>query len=97
MANAFIEFGEVMASGSPVYGRVPRVSENIATSTTTQSTTITANGGEYATVIAGDADIYVAIGTTPTAVAGQGRMVRAGMIRDFGPLKDEDKVAVIDR
>lgn len=94
---AHIEFGEVMPAGVPVYPRIPRAAEKITTTSTTQSTN-TANGGEFATVTAIGADIYVLIGSNPTALAsGVGMaIVPAGGTRNFGPLKDLDKVAAID-
>lgn len=94
---AHIEFGEVMPGSVPVYTRTPRSAESITTTTST-ATTAEAVGGDYASVMAVGADIMVAIGSSPTAVAGGAgmRRVAAGSIRDFGPLKDGDKVAAID-
>ena len=95
---AYIEFGEVMASGAPVYSRLPRVSEEITTTASAQ-TTATANSGEFATVTANGSALMVLIGSNPTALAAGGthhRYLPDGATRDFGPLKDGDKVAAID-
>ena len=94
---AHVEFGEVMGAGAPVYQRIPRTAEKLTT-TSSAATTATAIGGEYATVTAIGADVYVLIGSNPTALAsGAGmRFITAGATRDFGPLQEGDKVAAID-
>lgn len=94
---AHVEFGEVMMAGAPVYPRLPRKAEIVASASSTQ-TSFTANGGEFATVTAIAADVNVAIGSNPTALAAGTNQARipVGVTRDFGPLKDGDKVAVID-
>lgn len=94
---AHVEFGEVMMAGAPVYPRLPRKAEIVSSASSTQ-TSFTANSGEYATVTAITADVNVAIGSNPTALAAGTNQARvaAGAARDFGPLKDGDLVAVID-
>jgi len=94
---AHVEFGEAMMAGVPVYSRTPRRAE-ILTTTASAQTSFTANSGEFATVVAIGADVNVAIGSNPTALAAGTNQFRvpAGSVRDFGPLKDQDKVACID-
>lgn len=96
---AYIEFGEAMVMGAPIYARVPRISQELATTTSSAQTTITANSGEIATITAINGPLMVLVGSNPTALAaggGQHRYVPAGMRIDVGPLKDLDKIAVID-
>lgn len=94
---AHVEIGEVMMAGAPVYPRIPRKAE-ILTTTSSAQTSFTANSGEFATVVAITADVNIAIGPNPTALAAgtNQQRVPAGGVRDFGPLKDGDIIAVID-
>lgn len=94
---AHVELGEVMMAGAPAYSRMPRRAEILTTGTSTQ-TSFSANSGEFATVTAITADVNVAIGPNPTALAAGTNQFRvaAGATRDFGPLKDEDKIACIN-
>lgn len=98
MANIQIRFGEAMSGTAPVYSRLPRKSEKVTSSGTSAQSTNTANGGEIVTVTAIDGSIYALIGSNPTALASGAGMeaIPSGSSKDFGPLKDGDKVAVID-
>lgn len=98
MANIHVRFGEIAPGSQPVYQRTPRKSETVTSSASSAQSTNTANSGEYATVTAIDGSVYVLIGDNPTALASGAGMdaVPSGGTKDFGPLKDGDKVAVID-
>lgn len=98
MASIHVRFGEVMGAGAPVYASKPRKSETVTSSASSAQTTNTANSGDYATISAIDGSVYVTTGSNPTALAtGAGMdVVISGTVKDFGPLKDGDKVAVID-
>lgn len=98
MADIHISFGEVMGSGAPAYARLPRKSETVTSSASSAASVNTANGGEYVTITAIDGPVFTTIGASPTALASGAGMevVVSGAWRTFGPLKDGDKVAVID-
>lgn len=95
MATVNIRFGAVMGAGAPVYA-LPRSSASITSSGTSQATTIAAAGGDYAAIVSAGGPVWVAIGQAPTAAAGTTFLVPDGGALDVGPLKDGDKVAVID-
>lgn len=96
MANIHIRFGEIMPGDAPVYQRVPRSSEVITSSGSNQTTTMTATGGDYATITAIDGAVYVDIAASPNASTNKREAVPSGGTKDFGPLKEGDKVAVVD-
>ena len=96
---AYVEFGEAMVMGAPIYARLPRVSQELTDTSSSVATTITANSGEIATVTAVGTDLMVMIGPNPEASAeggGQHVFLPAGTTRNFGPMKDLDKIAAID-
>lgn len=94
---AHVEIGTVMGGGAPVYAPTVFHAETLVTTSSAQ-TTVGARSGDYATVTAVGAAVMVAIGSNPTAVANGAMMrrVEAGAVRDFGPLKDGDRIAAID-
>lgn len=98
MSSIHVRVGEIAPQSIPVYGRVPRQSEQIASGATSAQSTITARQGEYITVTAIGSDVSVLVGSNPTAIAsGQGcEVIMTGQTKDFGPAKEGDKVAVID-
>lgn len=98
MSTIHVRFGEAMGAGAPVYAPLPRASESVTSSATSAATTIEAQGGDFASVSAVDGSVYMTIGSSPTALASGANMhvVLSGQTKDFGPLKDGDKVAVID-
>ena len=98
MGTVHITFGGAMGAGAPVYPSKPRKSEAVTSSGTSASTTNAANGGEYARILSFDANVYVTVGASPTALASGAGMLActSGGVLDIGPLKDGDKVAVID-
>ena len=96
MATAHIAFGGAMSAGAPVYPTKPRAAETITTSGSSQSTTITADQGEYCHVTAPGGAIFIAIDTSPTAASGSGWLVTDGMTMNLGAMKTGQKVAVID-
>lgn len=98
MGTIHVAFGGAMGAGAPVYPPAPRKSEAVTSSASSASTTNTANGGEYARIVSVDANVYLAVGSSPTALAsGAGMHVcLSGNTLDLGPLKDGDKVAVIN-
>lgn len=95
MATVSIEFGAVLGAGAPVYAPVPRATQTITSSGTSQQSN-EAQGGDFVTVVTTGGAIWVAIGQNPTAAAGTQRLLPDGAGRDFGPLKEGDKVAIID-
>ena len=91
---ARIELSPLMAASAPAYSPAVRVAENITPGGSSQASAITAEANEYATIIATDA-VYVAFGPAPVASSANGRLVQAETIRDFGPLRAGDKIAVV--
>ena len=90
-------FCTVMGAGAPVYAPAERAAETIATSASSQALTTQARGGEYVTLSATGGSVHIKIGQgTPTAVASAGYHIMDGTSKDFGPLQDGDRVAVID-
>lgn len=85
-----------MGAGAPVYSPKANAVETITTSGSSQATTIEAKGGDFATLTVTGGAVFVAIGDTPTAASGSGDLLPDGGSRDFGPLKDGEKIAVID-
>ena len=96
MATVHIALGETMTGGGPQFPRKARATQAITSSGTSQTSTITANGGDYAHVTASGGAVFVMIDASPTAASGTGRMVTNGQTWTGGPLKDGDKVAIID-
>lgn len=98
MASIHIRFGEGMTQGAPIYSAKPRASETVTSSATSAQSTITAVSGDIATITAIDGPVYVVVGANPTALnTGAGMdVVLSGQTKDFGPMKDMEKVAVID-
>ena len=90
-----IELSPLMAASAPAYSPAVRVAQNITPGGSSQASAIEAQSNEYATVIAKDQDVYVAFGPAPVASAANGRLVQAETIRDFGPLRPGDKIAVV--
>ena len=98
MASIHIRFGEITPGSDPVFQRVPRKSETVTSSGTSAQSTNTANSGEYVCITALDGSVYSLVGENPTALASGAGMeaIPSGGFKVFGPLKDLDKVAVID-
>ena len=93
MGVAAISLGAVMGGGAPVYA-MPRVSQEVNTTTTTQNATVTVENGDYLRVLAVSANIAVAI--NKTAATSPRMVVAAGTYADIGPLKAGDTIALID-
>jgi len=97
MAKVYVSFGRVMGGGAPVYSPTPSSSSAvITTSGASQQASIVAGDGDYATVYATGGAIRIAFGPSPIAVANSGRVVGDGQSIDLGPLKNGDKIAIID-
>lgn len=98
MATIHVRFGSIMPTGAPVYPRAPRKSETVTSSGTSAMSANSAVGGEFITVTAIDGAVYALIGTNPTALATGAGMeaIPSGGTKDFGPVNDGDKIAVID-
>lgn len=96
MGTVNVTFGKAMGGGAPVYATKPRSAENVTTSTSSAQSTNTAEPGDFVSITALDANVYVSIGTNPTAVAGSGYCVLSGQTKDFGPCAMGDKVALIE-
>jgi hypothetical protein len=96
MADIRIRFGGVMGGGAPVYSPIPRQSAKITSSAGSTATTVTAEGNDYVTIKAIGGAVAFAVGQAPVAIATSGDVVMDGESVDLGPLKQGDKVAVID-
>ncbi len=96
MADIRIRFGAVMGGGAPVYAPVPKATQKITSSGSSQQSTYLADDGDYVSVFALDGSVTIAIGPNPTAVATSGDVVVSGTARDFGPLKVGDRIAIVD-
>lgn len=96
MATLAVTYGAAMGAGVPVYASIPRASEAITTSASSQATTATARSGDFASCTASGGAVWISIGQSPTAAAGTHYLIPDGATKDFGPLLEGDKVAVID-
>lgn len=98
MASIHIRFGEAVGMGAPVMSALPRKSEVVTSSASSATTTNTANQGDFVRISAIDGSVYFTVGSSPTALnTGVGMDVAlSGSYVDIGPLKDGEKVAVID-
>ena len=94
MATAHVTFGAAMGGGAPVYAPKPKQAEALTVSSTAAATDIAAESGDYASVVAVDADMYVVVGAGD-ASATNGYLIPAGQTRDFGPCKMGDTVSAI--
>lgn len=94
MATAHVTFGAAMGGGAPVYAPKPKQAEALTVGGTAASTDITAESGDYASVVAVDADIYVVVGSED-ASATNGYLIPVGQARDFGPCSAGDTVSAI--
>lgn len=95
MANINIVIAGAGKSGIPIYWGKPVTSETITSSGTSAQSTIQAtNNGQIARVC-GDGNVYVNVGTNPTAAIGSVWFLPSGqpidLLLDIG-----DKIAVID-
>ena len=90
MAIHHITFGQAMASGRPVLASNPRVAQ---TMTGDGTSTISAGDGEVCTIYT-DTAIYVHIAAVPSAGADKGYAIAAGGSREFGGMRNGDKVAI---
>lgn len=96
MATVQVNFGTAMGAGAPAFPPAVNAGQAITSSGTSQATTITARSGDYAHVTAVGGAIMVEISNNPTAASGVTWIVADGETKLFGPLKDGDKVAIID-
>lgn len=94
MATAHVTFGAAMGGGAPANAPRPKKAEALTVSGTAAATDITAEDGDFASVVAVDADMYVVVGAGD-ASATNGYFIPAGQIRDFGPCKMGDTVSAI--
>jgi hypothetical protein len=95
MSTVHITAGGAMGGGAPVYAPIPDFAQTITSSGTSQRSSAMP-GGKYVSVTSSGGAVFVAIGQNPTAVSGAGYMVADGATKDFGPIKEGDKVALID-
>jgi len=93
MGVAAISLGAVMGGGAPVYA-MPRVSQEVNTTATTQNATVTVESGDYLRVASLSGNIAVAI--NKTAATSPRLIVAASTYIDIGPLKAGDTIALID-
>ena len=94
MSSMHVAFGTAIGAGAPTYPRNVRSAEVVTTGASAASSTIEANGGDYAFVSAVDAGLYVRIGAD--AAAGLDHYVAPGTTKDIGPLKEGDTVSGIE-
>lgn len=87
-----------MGGGAPVYATRSQAAQKITSSGSTQTLTYTANGGEYLRVSSSGGSVAILVSDNPTAVSGGAgsHFVQDGQVIDLGPMKNGDKVAVID-
>ena len=95
MAVANIRFGGVMGGGAPVYQNNPRA-EVINSTATSQQSVNSANANDTATIVAISGAVWVNVGDNPVAAAGARFLVPDGGAVDIGPLRQGERVAVID-
>ena len=96
MATVHLTMGGAMGIGAPVYAAIPRAVQTITSSGTSQQSTISGADGDYASVTASGGAVFFLVGQNPTAASGRGYLVPDGGTKDVGPLKWNDKIAVID-
>lgn len=96
MANAHVTFGGAMGGNAPVYASIPDAAQTIASTSSSAASTITAQSGNFARIAAFGGGVFIAVGPSPVAASGAGYYVADGGVLDLGPLKQGDKVAVID-
>lgn len=96
MATVQVNFGTAMGAGVPSYPQTVSGGNAFTSSGTSQATTAEAKGGDFAHVMSTGGAIWVEIGQSPTAAAGTTWIVADGETKQFGPLKDGDKVAILD-
>lgn len=74
-------------------------SENKTSAATSSQFTLTAQSGSNGLVWqirADGGDVYAKFGSNPTAVSGQGRLIKNGEWREFAVGADGEKCAIID-
>ncbi len=96
MATVNVRIGSVMGAGASVYAPIPRSAEAVTSGATSAQASGVAQQGDYLTVTSVGGAVWVKIGANPTAAAGSTDLIPDGGTRDFGPLKEGEKVAIID-
>lgn len=94
MSTMHVVFGPVMGGGAPVFAGNARSAEAVTTSGTSAASNITAQAGEYATVSAHDAALYVAVSKVATSAVGY--YIGIGEKITIGPLKTGDTISGIE-
>lgn len=95
MAQVHVAFSSALG-GYPVPAKAPLLSEVITSSATSQSSSAATRGGDVAIVTVSGGNVWVQIGTNPTAASGADWLVLDGQTREFGPIAEGEKIAVID-
>jgi hypothetical protein len=97
MATVGITIGMAVDGFMPAHAAVPAVSEAITSSGTSQTTTgAVTHSREAIKVTASGGAVWVAVGSAPTAAAGNDHLVPDGATLDLVHLLPGWKVAVID-
>lgn len=97
MATVQVTFGAAMDGIRPVHAAVPDAKEDITSSGTSQATTITSAGPhQVCKVTSVGGAVWVAVGASPTASAGNDHLIPDGATLDLGFLQAGWAVAVID-
>lgn len=96
MATVRVNFGTAMGAGVPSYPPTVKAGQTFTSSGSNQTTTASADSGDFAHVTSSGGAVSVNIGATPNASSDPTWIVVDGETKLFGPLQDGDKVAIVD-
>lgn len=99
MSDIAITFGAATSARAGNEQALPPIAQTevIASSASSQTTTMTANQADVAHIEnAGAEDVWVHFSPSPTAAIGTTHLVQAGQARDFAPLEAGMKCALIN-
>lgn len=96
MADVRIRFAVASGAGQPVHAARPDGQAKITSSTSSQIMGATASGGDFLTIRSIGGAIAFDIAANPVAVATSGDIVMDGETVTLGPLREGDRVAIID-
>lgn len=96
MADVRIRMAVGSGAGYPVHASRPDAQAKITSSASSQVMGATASGGDFLTIRSIGGAIAFDIAAAPVAVATSGDIVMNGETVTLGPLREGDRVAVID-
>ena len=101
MAQVVITFGLAPGRGyhqeAQVFPAKNVLSQEMASSTSSQQTTITSRRGDVAQIVNnGPDDIWVTFGPNPIAGIAATHFIPTDTVREFGPLEENDRAAIIN-